>query len=297
MGRFARDFLSLPQARTLTRQNPWFDAPTRVAVSLPTIQAALTPKTFTDDPPAVGFGSLKAPYHSKMVGHDLLEAQPHNQVHNNTGGFMGDFLSPVDPIFFAHHGNIDRLWEVWTRKQLRLGLPTLPTCPDLAAWKREPFLFFVDAAGQPVTEDRAGDYATIGSFDYAYQPGSGGAEASRFSASRVEAQTFEAKMNSTPLTFSRSTVGEVTEPKSLIKVAQDQLLVAQVALHPPADTKGVRFHVLVNPPEGKASVGFDHPSFAGSFEFFGSSITAGTNPLSSRFPCQNPSSASRLQVC
>jgi hypothetical protein len=42
---------------------------------------------------------------------------------------MGDFLSPVDPVFFMHHSNIDRLWTVWTAKQVRLGLATLPDEP------------------------------------------------------------------------------------------------------------------------------------------------------------------------
>ena len=37
--------------------------------------------------------------------------------------FFADFLSPVDPIFFLHHANMDRLWDVWTRKQQALRLP------------------------------------------------------------------------------------------------------------------------------------------------------------------------------
>jgi len=43
----------------------------------------------------------------------ILEATPHNQVHNSIGGFMGQSNSPRDPIFMMHHGNIDRIWEGW----------------------------------------------------------------------------------------------------------------------------------------------------------------------------------------
>ncbi|NLR98035.1 monooxygenase [Rhizobium sp. P38BS-XIX] len=43
----------------------------------------------------------------------ILEATPHNQVHNNIGGFMPTASSPRDPIFFMHHGNIDRIWATW----------------------------------------------------------------------------------------------------------------------------------------------------------------------------------------
>jgi tyrosinase len=42
-----------------------------------------------------------------------LEGTPHNLVHNYTGGFMPSPGSPRDPIFFMHHGNIDRIWWWW----------------------------------------------------------------------------------------------------------------------------------------------------------------------------------------
>ena len=89
---------------------------------------------------------------------------PHNQVHNCIGGVgpldpgpygnMTNFLSPVDPIFFLHHSNMDRLWDVWTRKQKALNLPYLPPQPDLKTLSDEPFLFFVDGQGKYVTTAR-----------------------------------------------------------------------------------------------------------------------------------------------
>lgn len=42
-----------------------------------------------------------------------LEYTPHNNVHNNIGGWMPTPASPRDPIFYTHHGNIDRIWAVW----------------------------------------------------------------------------------------------------------------------------------------------------------------------------------------
>ncbi len=44
-----------------------------------------------------------------------LEATPHNSVHNFIGGDMGGFMSPLDPIFWLHHANVDRLWASWSR--------------------------------------------------------------------------------------------------------------------------------------------------------------------------------------
>ncbi len=42
-------------------------------------------------------------------------AQLHNSVHVWIGGDMGPGTSPNDPVFFLHHGNIDRIWAQWQR--------------------------------------------------------------------------------------------------------------------------------------------------------------------------------------
>lgn len=58
-----------------------------------------------------------------VYGNTRLERSPHGPVHvyvggvNATGddaGDMTDFATAArDPLFFAHHGNLDRLWEIW----------------------------------------------------------------------------------------------------------------------------------------------------------------------------------------
>lgn len=42
-----------------------------------------------------------------------FESAPHNPIHNIIGGYMADMQSPMDPIFYLHHANIDRLWHAW----------------------------------------------------------------------------------------------------------------------------------------------------------------------------------------
>ncbi|KAJ6966310.1 hypothetical protein NC652_004007 [Populus alba x Populus x berolinensis] len=55
---------------------------------------------------------------------------------------MGVFYAAArDPIFFAHHGNIDRLWEVW--KKLPGGKRENFTDPD---WLDAAFLFYDENA-------------------------------------------------------------------------------------------------------------------------------------------------------
>ncbi|WP_395245542.1 tyrosinase family protein [Agromyces sp. MMS24-K17] len=54
------------------------------------------------------------------TGH--LEFAPHNSVHGQIGGNMGDpATAGIDPLFWLHHANIDRLWEVWRTTPAGLG--------------------------------------------------------------------------------------------------------------------------------------------------------------------------------
>jgi tyrosinase len=38
---------------------------------------------------------------------------PHGWVHNAVGGTMASSTSPADPVFWLHHGFIDKLWADW----------------------------------------------------------------------------------------------------------------------------------------------------------------------------------------
>ena len=68
-----------------------------------------------------------------------LEQQPHNNVHVLVGGQiahsngqdprnLGLMTNPdtaaLDPIFWLHHANIDRLWEVWLKRNVHHQNPT-----------------------------------------------------------------------------------------------------------------------------------------------------------------------------
>lgn len=55
-------------------------------------------------------------------GSGLLEQSPHNAVHISIGGDRNPVglmsqtsTAGLDPVFWLHHANIDRLWEVWLK--------------------------------------------------------------------------------------------------------------------------------------------------------------------------------------
>lgn len=292
-------------ARRITQENPYLDCETQTAVSLETIKSALAPRNFID------FGSDVAGYHSQTTGFAVLEDQPHNLVHNNIGGFMGDFLSPVDPIFFMHHCNIDRLWDVWTRKQEKLSLPTLPLHPDLRKlWQAEPFLFFIDDKGNEVQaneneedeEDKvqpntAGYYATIGDFNYVYQPGSGEelvpAYKNELKELTDEPTVFSVQqVSGRSLKFNQLSKSNVNVPKEILRAALASSngpsefpitsIVAEITINVPANLRDVRFNVLLNSPEGQDSIGLDKTHLVGALELFGTLHHSG--PVTFKIP-------------
>jgi tyrosinase len=72
-----------------------------------------------------------------------LEGGPHNVVHGTIGGDMGSYMSPLDPLFWLHHCNVDRIWRMWNLRGNRNARET--------SWTG--FVFrgdFVDRQGQAV---------------------------------------------------------------------------------------------------------------------------------------------------
>jgi tyrosinase len=100
-------------------------------VSLTALQADVFPGGDGDIPP--GFGGPETVFHhgpESETTNGGLEALPHNVIHGAIGGVtpggdpndwrdLGLMSMPItaalDPIFWLHHANIDRLWRAWLR--------------------------------------------------------------------------------------------------------------------------------------------------------------------------------------
>jgi hypothetical protein len=125
---------------------------------------------FTDLPsPSFGGGRAPATHFSRFTG--ALENQPHNIVHDLVGGpgagqceqgWMSDpNCAALDPIFWLHHANIDRLWTNWLAQGGGRANPT-----D-RAWLATPFTFF-DENGMRVTMTAADILDTVTQLRYRY---------------------------------------------------------------------------------------------------------------------------------
>ena len=89
-----------------------------------------------------GYPAIKKRGEAQLDG--LAEQSFHNNIHNWIGGQMATFTeSGFDPIFYAHHGNCDRIWDAWRNYHPDNKLP------DDEEWL-EKRLFSTDGNGRPV---------------------------------------------------------------------------------------------------------------------------------------------------
>lgn len=106
----------------------------------------------------------------------MLEQTPHNAVHGlvgGRGGLMSNALTAgLDPIFWLHHANIDRLWQSWRQGDRR------NTDPEESSWKNGPASqgknrFIVplpDGTPWEYTPEQMSDFAGIGYTYSDYSP-------------------------------------------------------------------------------------------------------------------------------
>ncbi|KAJ1272442.1 hypothetical protein BS78_06G202000 [Paspalum vaginatum] len=114
--------------------------------------------------------NLRIMYRQPDPGAGTIENVPHNPVHfwsgdprQPNGEDMGNFYSAArDPLFFAHHGNVDRMWSVWSG--LRPANAGGFTDPD---WLDATFLFYDEEVRLGLVRVR--DCLDTAALRYAYQ--------------------------------------------------------------------------------------------------------------------------------
>ena len=156
---------------------------------------------------------------------ELLEATPHGTVHcavgvaNCCSGLMGCIpSSALDPIFWAHHTNIDRLYECWLSVNESKRLPSDPAHLDTK-------FTFVDADGSTV-ERRVGDMLRLSQLGYSYAQGGGCPAVAVASAEERANMTHTASASEQAFTLTGPTRlerGVTTVPISVPSAAREML--------------------------------------------------------------------------
>lgn len=215
-------------------------------------------------------------------GSGSIENAPHNPVHlwcgDNTQPNlenMGNFYSAGrDPIFFAHHSNIDRMWTIWRTLG---GKRTNFTEPD---WLDSAFLFYDENAN--LVRVKVRDCLDTKNLGYVYQdveipwqnskPSPRNLAKKRVAKAFGVAQAAELKRkliprNVFPIVLDRVISTVVPRPKKSRskkeKEEEEEVLVVD-NIEFERDAR-VKFDVYINEDEDGMPIGPDNSEFAGSF--------------------------------
>jgi tyrosinase len=149
--------------------NPLFDATRNddpIRADDVDLVPALSESRFVGGMPDVGFGGTDR---DRNFGD--VENSPHNFVHVDIGGLMqSPSTAGRDPIFWLHHSNIDRLWEVWLSLpgSLRLTDPGGASAFLVSQWQSAIFRFGLEQSPSTYTMDDVEDL-TSAKMDYDYE--------------------------------------------------------------------------------------------------------------------------------
>lgn len=175
---FARAGSPLAVARRYTPKRPLRPVevdclahdPSRARLGVAALEASAFCANTPEQIPA-SFGGVARPNPAGWHARSRIEAVPHGTIHNYVGGesrdgALGDMTelatAALDPLFFAHHANIDRLWEIWRRDPERRA--SEPTLPD---FREQAFVFaWMDGSPLSVTVGETLETARLG---YAYR--------------------------------------------------------------------------------------------------------------------------------
>ncbi len=124
-----------------------------------------------------GFGGPKTGFwHGDRYPSGNLEGNPHNSTHLEVGGSVSDTVyglmsdpgvAALDPIFYLHHANIDRLWAVWNSNPSN-------TNPSDPAWLNGPAAqgereFIMPMPGKKAWSYSPKDVNNLSQMDYTYE--------------------------------------------------------------------------------------------------------------------------------
>jgi len=215
-----------------------------------------------------------------------IEGTPHNYIHGTfVQGDMGNFMSPLDAIFWNHHCMVDLCWFEWniTRRH--------PNTGDSAWTNFNLSGYFCDADGNPAPDMALWVTELMPLLSYQYETGIAGTPAPLIRAARTRNEyermqeivkkganvTLQVKQR---FPLQRGLDVSVQKPASAVisvntqdfsqvfssSAADRALLIVKQLTQPPRSDVFLR--VFVDKPDADAKTPREDPHYAGSFYFF-----------------------------
>jgi len=207
----------------------------------------------------------------------LLERTPHDNVHIWAGGNMRTFMSPLDPIFWLHHCNIDRLWAEWNTPPRSNQNTSDALWTDFAF--RQNFVDQNGTAFDVVVRDLQ-DLTQLG-YTYDTLPQPQPAQPSPLPPLLDRARKRFELMEPRAASLGQEVSFAVETPESAVPLAAEAVWVEDVAaddapkvlafvrgVEPPEDPR-VTVNVFLNCPYLSAETPVSDPHYVGNFTFFG----------------------------
>jgi tyrosinase len=197
---------------------------------------------------------------------DLLEHNPHNDVHDQIGGSMGRVRTAVaDPIFWTHHCNIDRLWSAWVAAGGQRKMP-----PPVDLWWKEDFAYNLDRSWSANVKQLS-DTRNLG-YDYA--------DLSLPVAPAGAALPARPATVATGVTNGASAIGLTMEPvtveipldESIARSGSFEVILDGLRLSELGERGGFSYTVYANLPETRAPLAMESAFDLGEFGSFSLSM-------------------------
>jgi tyrosinase len=187
-----------------------------------------------DHGPNVGIGGPRTGFEPHGKAEGVIEAGIHDMVHGAVGGRdasgQGGLMSNtatagLDPIFWLHHANIDRIWEVWLKRDNQNLNPTDPDWLNGPTVPRAFFLYGADGKDKPSNPK---DILSITALGYTYDDLSDPLKGKKRRLKRLE--TFEARLQNHEFSSAPESIGMGKPPVSELLGSNDK----EIALGPEA---------------------------------------------------------------
>ncbi|XP_019181148.1 PREDICTED: catechol oxidase B, chloroplastic-like [Ipomoea nil] len=199
-------------------------------------------------------------------GMGTIENVPHNSIHRWVGDprsphneNMGNFYSAaIDPVFYCHHSNVDRMWTIWktlggNRKDI--------TDPD---WLQTEFLFYDET--KTLVKVKVEDSLDNVKLGYTFQkmptPWKDFKPTRKRRAKLRSKASVSASTSVLPATLNKITTFCVTRSPTSKTPGKEELLDLHLAFD---DTQFIRFDVFVNEDDDVNTKELDRVEYAGSF--------------------------------
>jgi len=208
---------------------------------------------------------------------------PHGSVHVEVGGWMGSVPTAAqDPIFYVHHSNVDRLWDLWLAQGGGRSDPVLN-----APWTGKTYTFF-DESGSAVKMSACEILRAAEQLHYVYEGEP--PQVLDFCKRRPPRQFWEferavlIELPGPPVELRSETVTfpielrEISGKVRAVLESKGDVLLLELEEVEAEQPPGVAWAVYVGPAgEEEAEAGVDSPSYVGTLSLFGSGVRSETH--------------------